>query len=128
MSVIICLDPGHVRGYNQGCYKDYYEGTRMFKLAELLKVELEKYDFTVYLTRSLDENPSLYQRGEFAKKVNARCMLSLHTNASSSTATKSCVIYRSQTMPNAELLGEKLMDSIVEVVKAGGVDCTHWYA
>lgn len=128
MGLIICLDPGHVKGYNRGAYSDYYEGTKMYDLAVMLKEELEKYDdITVYITRTLNENPSLAQRGAFAKRKNARLFISLHTNASSSEATNSVVIYRSIQMPETDSLANRLMNKIVEVVNKD-VPTRPWHA
>ena len=58
---VICLDPGHGKGYNHSTVTPtYYEGTRMWEYSQILIPELEKYGFTVITTRpSIDDDPSL---------------------------------------------------------------------
>lgn len=83
----ICLDPGHVKGYNTGCDKVYREGTAMFSLAQKLKAALEQYEgVEVFLTRGLNDNPSLEERGKLARSLKCDLLLSLHSNAFSDGA------------------------------------------
>ena len=83
---MICLDPGHGRGYNHSkVTPSYYEGTRMWEYSLVLKDELEKYGFRVITTRPhLDDDPSLSERGKIAGTCGADLMLSLHSNAPAS--------------------------------------------
>lgn len=120
MSLLICLDPGHVRDYNRGAYTPYYEGTKMYDLAVMLKEEIEKYSgMSAFITRTdVDDCPSLYDRATMAKTQGARCFLSLHTNACSTESVKRIEIYRSVAMPDSEALAWKLMDTIADVVGA----------
>jgi len=80
---LIVLDPGHGRLGNQ--YPDMpgtYEGTQMFLFAGYLRDQLIARDFDVLVTRStLDDDPSLAERGEMAGKNGAVLFLSLHSNA-----------------------------------------------
>ncbi len=84
----IILDPGHGPKGNPyphapGCF----EGTQMWRLAGYLAAELGRYGFAVATTRpSLSDDPSLTARGRAAK--GADMFLSLHSNASPSTATR----------------------------------------
>ena len=127
--IIVCLDPGHVTGFNRGAYNKYYEGTKVFILAQMLKSELEeKYEgFKVYLTREANQNPSLYDRGTFAKSVNARCFISLHSNACGTESVNSVVVYRSIATPNAQVLGDRLMNAVVDTMNKD-VPTTRWHA
>ena len=121
MSTLICLDPGHVKGYNRGAYSKYYEGTKMYDLAVMLKEEIDKYDgMSAIITRtSVNDNPSLANRANMAKNNGARCFLSLHTNACGTESVNRTIIYRSVAMPDSEDLAWKLMDAIVATV---GID------
>lgn len=120
MAILICLDPGHVKGYNQGAYTPYYEGTKMYDFALMLKEEIEKYSgMTAFLTRnSVAENPSLAQRGQMALSRKARCFLSLHSDACGTESVNRVSCFRSLTMPNSEALGRKLMNAVVDVISA----------
>ena len=118
MSVIICLDPGHVRNYNHGAYGPYYEGTKMYELAVMLKEEIDKYDgLTAIITRkNVDDNPELYMRARMAKNAGARCFLSLHTNAASNPNINQVTLFRSVEMPSSEALGWKLENAIYSLI------------
>ena len=82
---IILLDPGHTEGYNRSpVIPAYAEGTRMWTLSVMLKKKLEDRGFKVYTTRpSMQDDPSLSQRGNMAGRVGADLFLSLHSNAPS---------------------------------------------
>lgn len=118
MSITICLDPGHYNGYNRGAYTNYYEGTKMYDLAVMLKNELDLYDGikTIITRNSVSENPSLAQRAQIAKNNNARCFLSLHTNACNTESVNRIDIYRSVAMPESEELGFKIMKAIFDTI------------
>lgn len=79
---IIMLDPGHdYAKYNQSpVVPGYYEGQRMWDLAQLLKAELEAYGFEIRLTKShVNQSVSVTDRGRMAK--GCTCLVSLHSNA-----------------------------------------------
>lgn len=78
----IMLDPGHAGYYfNASPVVDgFYESYQMWKLAQLLKKELEEWGFTVGLTRqSIYDDPELTARGRMAKGYDL--FISLHSNA-----------------------------------------------
>ena len=81
--ITICIDPGHGKGYNHSkVTPEYYEGTRMWEYSQILIPELKKYGFKVVTTRpSIDDDPTLTQRGKIAGECGADLMLSLHSNA-----------------------------------------------
>ena len=114
----ICLDPGHYAGYNRGAYNMYYEGNQMFKLAYMLKEELEKYEgIKVIVTRkTVAEDPSLANRAIMAKNAGAKCFLSLHSDAFNDDSINRVSVYRSLAMPNSETLGLQLMSAIVKLI------------
>lgn len=75
----IILDPGHGKNDNKGVDPAYKEGTQMWKLAQKEIALLSKYECEVICTRpSIDDNPSVEERGKMAE--NANLFLSLHSN------------------------------------------------
>ena len=80
---IIVLDAGHGQfGNRYPLLENTFEGTQNFKLAMRLKAELEARGFTVLLTRnSIEDDPSLEERGKLAGDNHAALFLSIHSNA-----------------------------------------------
>jgi len=80
---LIILDAGHGQFGNPYPVIDgVYEGTRNFVLAGYLKADLESKGFEVRLTRnSIEDDPSLEERGHLAGNNGAILFLSLHSNA-----------------------------------------------
>ena len=109
----ICLDAGHTKGSNT--VSGYSEGTSMFTLSLLLKAEFEKYrDVSVFLTRlAVGDNPSLEERGKFARDHACDLFISLHTNAAGDpTANGTEVIYsvKRDSSRFATALGQVIAD------------------
>lgn len=81
-AIKIMLDPGHDRAkYNQSpVVPGYWEGARMWKLYQLLRVALEKKGFIVGGTKTkCDQAVSVNLRGGMAR--GCACLISLHSNA-----------------------------------------------
>ena len=102
--VKIVLDPGHAGLYNPGKVEGYYESVFNWKLAQLLKDELESgYSVQVELTKkSLEDDPYLVTRGQ--SSAGADLFLSLHTNAAvnNDTAAFPLVIYSLKQQEQAD--------------------------
>jgi len=84
-NIIIVIDPGHGGESLGGNYEDRIERDIDLITAEAMKERLEQYDnVTVYLTRENNEDRDLSrkERFEFAKKVNADFLYSIHYNMS----------------------------------------------
>ena len=84
---IVCLDPGHDsdKANPSPVVAGYYEGDRMWKLAQLLKPALEDYGIQVVLTKSqVNQTVDLVPRGKAS--AGADLFVSLHSNAAASTA------------------------------------------
>ena len=94
----ILLDAGHYDKYNKSnVHSPYYEGTQMWKLYNHLKIQLEKYGFTVGSTKSsingypkTNGNDDVYKRGQMAKGYDL--MISLHSNACGTESVNRAVI------------------------------------
>ena len=80
---LIILDPGHGQFGNPHTTREgFYEGTQNFILSTHLKNELILRGFDVKMTReSIEENPSLEERGKMAGQLGAAMFLSIHSNA-----------------------------------------------
>lgn len=81
-AIKIMLDPGHDSPYsNQSpVVKGYYEGARMFRLAQILEPILEKKGFEAGCTKSrVDQAVDVVQRGRMAEGYDL--LISLHSNA-----------------------------------------------
>ncbi len=120
--LFIMLDSGHYAGYNKG-YKGtgYYEGTQMWKLHLYLKDALEAYPgIVVDTTRARNDTTysttiQSYERGCMAR--NYDLLLSLHSNASSSSATD-YVISICSTKSSVKTVSQGLGLKLAEAVKA----------
>lgn len=75
----IVLDPGHTKSVNIGANPAYREGTEMYHFSHILADVLRELGHTVSVTRkSINENPTLSERGKMAK--DADLFLSLHSD------------------------------------------------
>lgn len=94
--ITIVLDPGH-GGYNTGAAtRGIAEKTYTFKLANLLKAELEMNgSFNVYLSRTGDYDLELYERAEVANSVNADLLISLHFDGNPTPSVHGVTTYTS---------------------------------
>lgn len=90
----IMIDAGHYGSeYNAGAVKGYYESNMNWELQGYLKAALEAYGFIVGVTRTnKDTDIDVYTRGKLAKGYDL--LLSLHSNASSSSAAKRVDVYK----------------------------------
>jgi len=81
--VTVVIDPGH-GGENLGAqWNGYVEKELTLTVAKAMKQELEQYDgIKVYMTREDDAELSLQERADYAEKVNADFVYSLHFNMS----------------------------------------------
>lgn len=117
----ICLDPGHGEGYNPGAVKGYYEGTKVYHLANYLKDELLKYkDVEVILTRNdIKEDPTLAQRGKMAGNNNCQLFLSLHSDGFSSSSACGVSGFYSLHRPESKSLLDMLGNAVANLMRKG---------
>ena len=91
----ICLDAGHFANcnWNQNVTPIYWESRMAWKLHLMLKEELEKYGFSVIVTRTDEEKDlALMARGQKAQGCDL--FLSLHSNAcDTESVDRAVVIY-----------------------------------
>jgi len=77
----VVIDPGHGGSDNGAYYGGVAEKTINLSIAKKVKTILEKYDITVYMTRTSDTTTSLESRTTLANKVDADLYISIHSNA-----------------------------------------------
>lgn len=82
--VIIVIDPGHGGSQNGAEYNGLLEKDINMSVANALVEELEKYEgVKIYMTHeSTDDEMSIQDRADYAKKVKADYFFSIHFNAS----------------------------------------------
>ncbi|MEG1971969.1 MAG: LysM peptidoglycan-binding domain-containing protein [Oscillospiraceae bacterium] len=121
MRVKFTIDQGHIGGYNQGAAKGYAEGTAMFHLGVYLKQELELYEgFTAVLTRtSLQQCPTLEERGRVAVNNGSEVFISLHSNGFTSPSAHGVVVFYSLKHPASKALCDKLGKAITDLMNSG---------
>jgi N-acetylmuramoyl-L-alanine amidase len=80
---LIVLDPGHGQFGNKHTTADgFYEGTQNFKLVSMLSELLRQKGFEVVSTRkTVEDDPSLEERGRLAGELAADMFISIHSNA-----------------------------------------------
>lgn len=111
----ICIDAGHSLGSNPSpADPSYCEGTRMFDLQRYLCAALRRYGFEVVCTRQrVEDNPSLYRRGQTAK--GCELLLSLHSNAVGDSGCNGSVDYAAVFYPISRR-GQALAQALSELI------------
>ncbi len=93
MGIKICLDAGHFGKYNRSpVVSEYYESDMNWKLHLLLKAELERYGFEVFVTRQ-DKEKDLNEYYRGTASAGADLFLSLHSNAAERESADHPVVY-----------------------------------
>ena len=126
---VIVIDPGH--GGNDPGAINYGLGLREaeinYKISKYAKEELEKYEgVKVYLTR-YDNCPTIFERGEIAKKYNADLVLSMHINSGNKNR-RGAEVWVTQDNTKIEyyqkskIVGEKVLNNLSKLgIKNRGV-------
>ena len=113
-SIKVVIDPGH-GGYDPGCQADgYKEKDIVLDVSKRLKLLLEKSGIKVYMTRTTDLTLSLKERVEFTNNINPAAFVSVHVNASTSSAPEGIDThwYTNQSIPLARSIQNSLMKKI----------------
>ena len=120
---IILLDPGH-GGYDGGTGENQgvLEKNIVLEFTFLLKAELEKYNFPVYMTRTTDNDLSktipwrggrqrtdLYARVNLARQYNAAILLSIHVNSSKDPGEKGAIPFYKKNSPESKRLASHIL-------------------
>lgn len=115
----VCLDPGHGKGNANGSADGTYKEHEFnLDLCNRIKPLLEKNGVEAVMTRTADTYPSLTARASVSNNVGADLFVSVHTNASGSSA-RGFIAYTSSGPESAER--NKAAASIISAVKKAGV-------
>ncbi len=95
--LIIALDPGHGGGQPGAVNGSIMEKDLTLKVANFIKQYLSEYEnVEVGLTHNglpSDQELEIFDRGVYARKINADVIISLHFNSSTSNSVKGAEIY-----------------------------------
>lgn len=125
MAYKVTIDPGHNAVSNVSpTNKKYIEGVQMFKLAGYLAAALKEYGIESEITRkSIQEDPTLAERGKLAGKNGSKLFISLHSNApgankdgSYDTSISGTYVYCSLTDSKNKTLADSLGKAIASVM------------
>lgn len=118
---MIVIDPGHPSrpGDTGVTVGDFQESEFTFEIALQLVAVLDSLGITCELTRGSEEPMSLFQRGDFSSRVDARLVISIHANAHSDPSMNGLMVFY---RPGA-VLAKKVADAIL---KAAPHDLEHY--
>lgn len=122
MSYRACLDAGHYGKYNRSpVVESYYESTQMWKLTELLALELTALGVSVTRTRiNQATDLALVSRGK--KAAGCDLFLSLHSNASTAASVDYpvAIVFRADSKTDLDersaAIGQKLANVVADVM------------
>lgn len=121
-SKIVVLDAGHGGidpGASAGGYNE--KDINFTILNRYTKEYFEGSDIKVYFTRTEDVKIDLYERADFASRVEADIFISLHMNAVSSTSVSGTSVYYSLLNTSATsggLTGKQMASTLVKNLSA----------
>lgn len=129
---VIFIDPGH-GGSDPGAETSKRQEKKdTLKIARLLKEDLEKKGYKVYMSRSTDKDVDRQARGKMANNKNADLFVSIHRNTgdagseTAATASGAEVWIKASNQNKSRLLGSMLLNELdksdtigVRQVKAG---------
>ena len=123
--VTVALDPGHGGSSTGAQYGGVRESDLNLSIAQETAEALRAQGIGVILTRTGDEDVSLYQRTDLAAQAGADLLVSIHCNASG-TAPKASGIYTAYHPdgPGSWSLAVTLQDALVAAT--GAADTGSW--
>ncbi len=115
---VIFIDPGH-GGSDPGAETSKRQEKKdTLKIARLLKEDLEKKGYKVYMSRSTDKDVDRQARGKMANKKNADLFVSIHRNTgdagseTAATASGAEVWIKASNQNNSRLLGSMILNEL----------------
>ncbi|MDK2868629.1 MAG: N-acetylmuramoyl-L-alanine amidase [Clostridiales bacterium] len=116
---LIVIDPGH-GGHDSGAVGTLAKEKDLALQASLsLENQLKQLGFKVYMTRSKDEYPGLYDRADIANDLNADLFVSVHINAHTNTAATGVeVLCNSESMTGGKGLATAIQKELVSDLNA----------
>lgn len=127
----VMIDPGHYSYYNQSpVYAPYWESVMTWKLSNYLQEELQALGVHADLTKSsLDEDPSLNDRGFSSKGYDF--FISMHSNAGAASYIDQPIAIIYQDLPWTDIddisreMGEILTATVTDVMKTNQKGITY---
>lgn len=127
----VMIDPGHYSYYNQSpVYAPYWESVMTWKLSNYLQEELQALGVHADLTKnSLDEDPSLNDRGFSSKGYDF--FISMHSNAGGSASYDHPLAIIYQDLPwttiddTSKEMGEILAATVTDVMETNQKGITY---
>ncbi len=127
----VMIDPGHYSYYNQSpVYAPYWESVMTWKLSNYLREELQALGVHADLTKSsLDEDPSLNDRGFSSKGYDF--FISMHSNAGAVSSADQPLAIVYQDLPwttiddTSREIGEILAETVTEVMQTNQKGITY---
>ncbi|MDE5570120.1 MAG: N-acetylmuramoyl-L-alanine amidase, partial [Ruminococcus sp.] len=127
----IMIDPGHYSYYNQSpVYAPYWESVMTWKLSNYLQEELQAVGIHADLTKdSLDEDPSLNDRGFSSKGYDF--FISIHSNAGAASYVDQPLAIIYQDLPwttiddTSREMGELLAVTVSDVIETNQKGITY---
>ena len=118
---IVVIDPGHGGSERGATYPDGAEENAQIKEKDLnLDISLKLYKMlkdagiNVYMTRKDDSSFDLYSRGDFANKLNASLLISVHNNAGNSWEHGSMALYNPTVYDKSYGISSERLAQIVQ--------------
>ena len=114
----IVLDPGH-GGKDPGALgpNGTQEKAQTLWLALMLRMELERYGHTAYLTRWDDKELSLQRRCDIANKEGADVFVSLHFNGHENPQANGCETYHFPSSGTGQRLARHVQTEMLYAVR-----------
>lgn len=118
---LIVIDAGH-GGKDPGALgTKTQEKVIALRASELLKTELQKLGYKVYMTRSTDEYVGLYDRAAMANDLSATLFVSIHMNAFTNPNTSGVeVLYANESLSSDKGLAQSIQKELISSL--GAVD------
>lgn len=126
---VIVLDPGHDDTHQGASSAGLLESELNLKIAKYCKAALEKYNVKVYMTRDSGKCPNggggndgcLKYRVNYAKKMNADILVSIHLNINVNTSASGAEVwypnqnYNSTVSESGKNTASDIQDSLVDL-------------
>ena len=110
----VMIDPGHALGNTNKGPTGYYEYQGVWKISTYLKEILQSKGIQVEFTRTWEQDPELYTRGQKAKGYDL--FISEHTNANDGK-TRGVEVFYDYSKPYDKEFAEKLAANVASVMR-----------
>lgn len=113
MVIKVLIDPGHAPGNSNKGQTGYKEFEGVWKISTYLKEILQSKGIQVDFTRTWEQDPELYARGQKARGYDL--FISQHTNANDGK-TRGVEVFYDINKPQDKEIAEKLSNAVANVM------------